>query len=432
MKKNSSRTMSILLATILLGVSCSCGKQTTSEEMTQLTETPTETYSDTTIETEAEIAEETVQTEQTEATEEKIPHYVSLSDLDIEEAVTEMMPIMTGYALCMYEEEIKYSAKYLEDDDFIFGAANSILGQLFPGDDSYEISYEEMDKVVQAAFSEYSGDIVALMTRDNVTYDEQTKIFQMEGSDVGEIHVEVVGYTTNESYELQVLMYLVDSDSGDILRTVNFVMESNTLAETEEQNTYPLRIISVSNQEPISSDPEDIEVLSLMLPVLEGITYSMLGDSDVEEYIKADDDYLLGVFTSVAYYYPDSLIPYICRTGYDLRIIPLRIMEEMENACYMEFGEYVLTIPEDYIMSYSEENETFHVGGADMGTSVPKMESYVMNDDGTMDVVMIIVELPDIYTGGKFLFHLVPNEYSKTISDPIFPYCVAEITELES
>jgi hypothetical protein len=106
-------------------------------------------------------------------------------------------------------------------------------------------------------------------------------------------------------------------------------------------------------------------------------------------------------------------------------------MEEIENACYQDFNGYVLTIPEDYIISYNEENDTYHVGGADMGTSVPQMESYVINDDGTMDIVMIKVELPDIYSGGKYLFHLVPNEYSKTISDPIFPYCVAEITKLE-
>jgi hypothetical protein len=269
------------------------------------------------------------------------------------------------------------------------------------------------------------------MTRDNVTYDDQTEIFQIEVSDLGEIRAQVVGYTTNESYELQVLLYLVDESSGAVLRTVNFAMVSNSLAETEKQNAYPLRIVCASNQEPITTDPEDIEVLSLMLPVLEGITYEIMGYSEVEEYVHADDEFLRDVFTSVAFFYPDSLIPYIFQTGNDSRLIPLCIMEEIENACYLELGDYVLTIPEVYIMSYSEEKETFHVGGADMGTALPKMESYVMNDDGTMDVIMIRIEVPDIYSGGRYLFHLVQNEYSKTISNPIFPYCVAEITQLE-
>lgn len=92
----------------------------------------------------------------------------------------------------------------------------------------------------------------------------------------------------------------------------------------------------------------------------------------------------------------------------------------------------MFTWPEDYIITYDEENETFYVGGGDPGTIVPEMESYVINDDDTMDVIMILIEVPDDINCGRYLFHLVPNEYSKTISNPIFPYCVAEITELEN
>ena len=107
-------------------------------------------------------------------------------------------------------------------------------------------------------------------------------------------------------------------------------------------------------------------------------------------------------------------------------------MKEIENACFMGVNDYTYTWPEGYIIEYNEENETYYAGGGDPGTIEPNLESYVINDDGTMDVIMIQVEVPDDILCGKFLFHLVPNEYSKTISNPIFPYCVAEITEPES
>jgi hypothetical protein len=144
----------------------------------------------TAIETETEGTIETI------ATNEPEPDFVELSDLDLEAAVAKMMPIMTGYALYMYEEEIKYSAKYLEDNDFVSGAIINILSQLYPGDDSSELSYEEMDQIVHASFSEYSGDAVVMMTRDNFAFDEQADIFKVEGSDPSALQAEVVGYTT--------------------------------------------------------------------------------------------------------------------------------------------------------------------------------------------------------------------------------------------
>jgi hypothetical protein len=207
-------------------------------------------------------------------------------------------------------------------------------------------------------------------------------------------------------------------------------MDSNTLADTEEQNTYPLCITSANNWEPFSSDSEEIEAISFMLPILEGITYELIG-SDIQEYINPDDEFRESVFFNAAYYYPGSLIPCIRQTGYEAQIIPLRIMKEIENACFMGVNDYTYTWPEGYIIEYNEENETYYVGGGDPGTIEPNLESYVINDDGTMDVIMIQVEVPDDILCGRYLFHLVPNEYSKTISDPIFPYCVAEITELE-
>ena len=426
MKSICSRTMCIILVTIILVVSCACGKQKTSEEITQPTETPTETYATTTIETEPEVTATTDQTKVTEATEAPIPDFVELSDMDLDAAVAKMMPIMTGCALYTYEEEIVYSSLSLNDKDLIFGVTNCILDQLFPGEDSFEISYEEMDEVVHSSFPEYSGDVVALMTRDNVTYNEQTKIFQVEGSASGKIRAEIVGFTIQGGSEFRVLMYLVDDSSGDILRTVNIWMASNSVTETVEQNANPLRITGVTNLEPLSSDPEENEVLNLMYPILKGITYTLI-DSDFEDYINAEEEYVKSVFSDAASYYPYSIIPCIWETGYSALIIPLRIMKEIENACYMRENDYVFIWPADHILIYNEENETFFINEGDPGTIVPEMESYVINNDGTMDVIMTYIEDPR-----RYLFHLVPNEYSKTISNPIFPYCVAEITELES
>jgi len=302
MKKIYFRIMCIILANVLLVLCCSCGKQTPSKEITQHAETSTETYAATTIETELEITEETVQTEQ------PIPDFVELSDLDLDAAVAKMMPIMTGCALYTYEEEIVYSSFSLNDKDLIFGVTNCILGQLFPDNDLLEISYEEMNEVVHSAFPEYSGDVTALMTRDNVSYDEQTETFQVEGSASNEIRAKIVGFTIQGGSELRVLMYLVDDSSGDILRTVNFWVVSNSLSETVEQNAYPLRITGVSNLEPLSSDPEENEAISFMLPILEGITYTLI-DSDVEDYVNADEEYVKSVFADAASYYPYSIIP---------------------------------------------------------------------------------------------------------------------------
>lgn len=217
--------------------------------------------------------------------------------------------------------------------------------------------------------------------------------------------------------------------------------EDDTEGETEdeENGTIEITLSEVTSVEEPSAPPpvtavetseEDLEAsVENMLPVLDAIAYVMTFESETGLYDSADTN-----FTSRVIYMGTQLHGSgIFNDAEDIegtRTVSYADIEELANACF-DTLTVDITLSDEYgRLTYSETENAFYAGIGD-GMYESEIETFTLSDDGTLNVVLSVIDPDSDTLWAQYTFTMVENDYMPASGIPRYPYSVSSVVRID-
>jgi hypothetical protein len=419
----------LLLAGSILITSCSCDQHVNNDDSTGKTES---SEINATIASDAS-SEQTVTTYQTEpaASDPEDQEYVLLTEEEINVLAVKIEPIMTGIAQSMYNNGYD-DLTGIDNEEFMLDTIWNVCTRIHEGEDSFVLTYAEVEQIVRSIFPDFTGDIASVISGDQVTFDKETMTFRMTATDVEDVTSEVIIFKEYYygSYSANVL--LLDEDREVILQEFRFWLKKENFQDYEGDVVCPVGIEYVSRADPLSPDLKENRELNAMLPVLWEMTYEMYS-AELKDFEDREVTFNGSLFLSVAYYCTGTMYPSLQWPSYGGLELTRSFAEEIAHASYVDFsGDVVELMLKSNSDQYVEASDSFYIYAYDPSVDEEVVLDYFeVFNDGSMNVVMKHIMHDAEEPLKRYRFHLVPNVYSLTIDNPTFAYTVEEITALD-